>query len=176
VADRGFGNQRFAKLCRENGFDFVLRIHENLRIERQKKIENLEKYKGKNAKFKARVVAWNEEHFFEIRTKNNSTWFLMMSSEMKSGAKKYEQRFSIEKCFQDQKSSGFDMEKCKIKKYDRFKRLYFTMCLAQLLIVIAGEYVETENHPLKKTFPTTADLISVFLSSDLNYSDTVSQK
>ena len=171
VADRGFGNQRFAKLCEENGFDFVLRINENLKIERQGKTENLEQYNGKNEKFKAQVVSWNKEYSFEIKTKNGSTWFLMMPPESKNGAERYEQRFSIEKCFQDQKSSGFDMEKCKIKKYDRFKRLYFSMCLSQLLVVIAGEYVETENHPLKKTFPITADLISAFLSSDLNYSD-----
>ena len=150
MADRGFGNQRFAKLCEENGFDFVLRINENLRIERSGKVENLEKYKGKNTKFNARVVSWDKEYSFEIRTKNGSTWFLIMPSELKNGAEKYEQRFSIEKCFQDQKSSGFDIEKCKIKKYDRFKRLYFTMCLAQLLIVIAGEYIETEKSSYKK--------------------------
>ncbi len=173
VADRGFGNQRFAKLCEENGFDFVLRINENLKIERQGKIENLEQYNGKNEKFKAQVVSWNKEYSFEIKTKNGSTWFLMMPPESKNGVERYEQRFSIEKCFQDQKSSGFDMEKCKIKKYDRFKRLYFSMCLSQLLVVIAGEYVETENHPLKKTFPITADLISAFLSSDLHYSDII---
>lgn len=176
VADRGFGNQRFAKLCEDNGFDFVLRINENLKIERNGKIENLEKYKGKNKKFKARVVSWNEEYFFEIRTKNNSTWFLMMPLESRSGAKEYEQRFSIEKCFQDQKSSGFEIEKCKIMKYDRFKRLYFLMCIAQLLIVIAGEYIETENHPLKKTFPITADMISAFSRLDLNYFNIASLK
>ena len=176
VADRGFGNQRFAKLCEDNGFDFVLRINENLKIERNGKIENLEKYKGKNKKFKARVVSWNEEYFFEIRTKNNSTWFLMMPLESRSGAKEYEQRFSIEKCFQDQKSSGFEIEKCKIRKYDRFKRLYFLMCIAQLLIVIAGEYIETENHPLKKTFPITADMISAFSRLDLNYFNIASLK
>ena len=51
VADRGFGNHRFAKLCEENGFDFVLRINENLKIEREGKIENLEKYNGKNKRF-----------------------------------------------------------------------------------------------------------------------------
>ena len=55
VEDRGFGNQRFAKLCQENGFNFVLRINENLKIEREGKVENLEKYKGKNKKFKARL-------------------------------------------------------------------------------------------------------------------------
>lgn len=176
VADRGFGNQRFAKLCQENGFDFVLRINENLKIEKNGKEENLEKYKGKNAKFKARVISWDEEYFFEIRTKNESTWFLMLPEESKNGAEKYEQRFSIEKCFQDQKSSGFEIEKCKIKKYDRFKRLYFSVCLVQLLMVIVGEYVETEDHPLKKTFPITVSLISVFSRLGLNYFNIVSQK
>lgn len=29
VADRGFGNDRFAQLCHENGFNFVLRICES---------------------------------------------------------------------------------------------------------------------------------------------------
>lgn len=176
VADRGFGNQRFAKLCEDNGFDFVLRINENLKIERKGIVENLEKYKGKNKKFKTRVVSWNEEYSFEIRTKNETTWFLMMPLYSKSGAKECEQRFSIEKCFQDQKSSGFEIEKCKIRKYDRFKRLYFLMCIAQLLIVIAGEYIETKNHPLKKTFPITADMISVFSKLDLNYFNTASLK
>ncbi len=176
VADRGFGNQRFAELCEENGFDFVLRINENLKIEREGVIENLEKYKGKNKKFKARVVSWKKEYSFEIRTKNDSTWFLMMPLYSKSGAKEYEQRFSIEKCFQDQKSSGFEIEKCKIMKYDRFKRLYFSVCLAQLLIVIAGEYIETEDHPIKKTFPITAGLISAFSKLDLNYFNIASQR
>ena len=59
VADREFCNQRFAKLCEENGFGFVLRINENLKIEK----------KGKNEKFRARVVSWDKEYSFEIKTK-----------------------------------------------------------------------------------------------------------
>ena len=149
VADRGFGNQRFAKLCQENGFDFVLRLRENLRIKTHGEVENLEDYKGKNTAFDVQVVSWDEEYHFEIKTENGSTWFLLMPLGSKNGAQKYEQRFSIEKCFQDQKSSGFDVEKSKIRKYDRFKRLYFSMCLSQLLMVIVGEHVEFENHPLK---------------------------
>ena len=147
VADRGFGNQRFAKLCRDNGFDFVLRTNENLQINIHGKVENLEKYKGKNDKFDAEIVRWGERYHFEIKTEKGSTWFLVMPIGLKNGAERYAQRFSIEKCFQDQKSSGFEIEKCKIRKYDRFKRLYFSMCLAQLLAVIAGEYVEAKNHP-----------------------------
>ena len=114
--------------------------------------------------------------FGKIKTKNNSTWFLLMPPKSKNGTQKYEQRFSIEKCFQDQKSSGFNIEKCKIRKYDRFKRLYFSMCVAQLLVVITGEYVEETGHPLKKTFPITAALISVFSDLASDCSVIVSQK
>ena len=30
VADRGFGNQRFTKLCLDNGFDYLIRVKGNL--------------------------------------------------------------------------------------------------------------------------------------------------
>ena len=39
-------------------------------------------------------------------------------------AEKCEQKFSIEKSFSKSENSGFDMEKCKIKEYDRFNRLF----------------------------------------------------
>ena len=43
-------------------------------------------------------------------------------------------------------------------------------------MVIAGEYVEIEDHPLKKTFPITIDVISAFSKLDLNYFNIASQK
>ncbi|GHT97525.1 hypothetical protein FACS1894126_1740 [Alphaproteobacteria bacterium] len=93
------------------------------------------------------------EAIFEVKTKNDSAWFLFSSlSDDKSFSEIYEKKFGIEKCFQDQKSSGFDIEKTKIRKYNRFKRLYFSMCLAQLFAVLVGEYVQNNNHPLKKKF------------------------
>jgi hypothetical protein len=85
---------------------------------------------------------------FEIRTEKKSTWFLFSS--ISPEKEFYKKRFSIEKCFQDQKSLGFDIEKTKIKKYDRFKRLYFSVCLSQLFVVMIGEYAANKNHPLKK--------------------------
>ena len=162
VADRGFGNARFAQLCEENGFDFVLRINENLKIRRDNQLENLKKYIGKNTSFDAYNISAGKDYHFEIQTEKGSTWFLMMPLKSSNGATKYQKRFSIEKCFQDEKSSGFEIEKNKIKKYSRFKRLYFSMCLAQLFTVVIGEYVSNQNHPLKKNFPILAKLISAF--------------
>ncbi len=51
-----------------------------------------------------------------IKTEKGSTWFLVMPLTVTKGASRYEKRFSIEKCFQDQKSSGFNIEKSKIRK------------------------------------------------------------
>ena len=167
VADRGFGNSRFAQLCEENGFDFVLRIQENLKIKRGDREENLKKYVGKNVSFDAQFILNKKSYHIEIQTKNRSTWFLMMPLSSSNGVEKYQKRFSIEKCFQDQKSSGFNIENSKIRKYSRFKRLYFSMCLAQLFAV--GEYVTNKEHPLKKTFPILEAAISVFSDSDIEF-------
>ena len=166
VSDRGFGNDRFAQLCINKGFDYVLRLNENLNIKVGDKVCNLNDFEGKDAKFTAKVLRWEREVNFEIHTENKSTWFLMLSKPAISGKETYEKRFSIEKCFQDQKSSGLNIEKCKIRKYDRFKRLYFAACLAQLFIVMVGEYIENEKHPLKKRFPILVGAISVFSNSD----------
>ena len=152
----------------------MLRLREDLRIKTHEKVENLEDYKGKNTAFDAQFVSWEEEYHFEIKTENGSTWFLLRPLGSKNGAQKHEQRFSIEKCFQYQKSSGFDMEKSKIRKYDRFKRLYFSMCLSQLLMVIVGEYVESENHPLKKHF--LQPQASAFSDLDSYYSNIILRK
>ena len=38
VADRGFGNDRFASLCEENGFNYVLRMMQNIRFKKMKKL------------------------------------------------------------------------------------------------------------------------------------------
>ena len=80
-----------------------MRINENLRIKKHDKIEKLEEYKGKNIKFDAEILSWEEGYHFEIKTENDSTWFLVMPIGSKNGAQRYVQRFSIEKCFQDQK-------------------------------------------------------------------------
>ena len=92
------------------------------------------------------------------------------------GVSRYEKRVSIKKCFQDQKSSGFNIEKSKIRKYARFKRLYFAVCLAQLFTVIIGEHVTNNNHPLKESFPILEELISAFSGSDTKFVETDPRK
>ncbi|GHT95631.1 hypothetical protein FACS1894122_13290 [Alphaproteobacteria bacterium] len=79
VADRGFGNDRFAQLCSKNGFNYVLRISDNLNIQIGDNKLNLKSFDGKNTEFVAYVKAWKREANFEIITKDGSTWFLFSS-------------------------------------------------------------------------------------------------
>jgi hypothetical protein len=60
VADRGFGNDRFANLCQENNFDYVLRINPNLIIEHNNQRINLNTIKGSET-FKVKAVSWQKD-------------------------------------------------------------------------------------------------------------------
>ena len=150
VADRGFGNLRFAEYCESAGFSFVLRLNDNLNVKINGEKKNLKDFSGQTTSFDAYVSKWKKNFHFEVKTKNGSTWFLLMPLNASNGATKYEQRFSIEKCFQDQKSSGFDIENSKIRKYPNFRRLYALVCLAQIFTVICGEYIQTKKKDLLK--------------------------
>ena len=50
----------------------------------------------------------------------------------------YEDRFKIEKNYQDCKSSGYDIESNKVRKYDRFKRLLYCVLLSHALVCFIG--------------------------------------
>lgn len=160
VADRGFGNQRFAGLCKNAGFGYVLRMCENLNIvvdqkDGSREETNIADYAGRFFDIRAHVKTWKEDHRFVGCVKDNQHWVLMthLDDSILSTQEVYQSRFAIEKSFQDQKSSGFDMEQSKIKKYNRFKRCYFCVCLAQVLAVSVGQLIHEADHPFKKRFP-----------------------
>lgn len=169
VADRGFGNDRFSKACIHAGFDYLLRINDNLGLTIDEKETNLNTFAGSTFDITANVNSWKKsEHRFVGCTKADDYWVIFTS--LKDAAEElgqmYSQRFGIEKQFQDQKSSGFDIEKSKIKKYDRFKRMYFIVCLSQLFTVVIGEFLENKNHPIKKKYPVYTSLVLAFSSWD----------
>ena len=75
----------------------------------------------------------------------------MLSNNAKNNARiYYEKRFKIEKNYQDCKSSGYDIEKNKIRKYDRFKRMMYLVVLAHALTCIIG-HVRVTRNSIKKT-------------------------
>ncbi len=115
VADRGFGNQRFAALCRKLGFDYVLRVNDNLKLILNDQECNLKDFDKQVFDFSAKVITWKENYRFIGCKKGKDHWTLMtsLSDEREIIHNFYQQRFSIEKCFQDQKSSCFNLEKTK---------------------------------------------------------------
>ena len=143
-------------------------MNKNLNVRVDGKNTNLSFYVEKPFDIKAFVTSWKDNHRFVGCVKEDKYWILMTSLESSGESVKqiYEWRFGIEKCFQDQKSSGFDIEKTKIRKYDRFKRLLFCVCLAQVLTVFLGEFISSIRHKLKKKFPMHTSLVSVCLNLD----------
>ena len=169
VADRGFGNQRFAELCRNSGFAYVLRLNSNLNIDDGSCVSNLNERK-KSTKFSARVVAWDEVHHFTITTKEKEIWYLMSDVKELDAGSIYEKRFKIEKNFQDCKSSGYEIEKNKIRKYDRFKRMMYLVVLAHAITAVIGYIISKTQNCIKKNSLEREDinlkLILAFLKLD----------
>lgn len=165
VADRGFGNNRFTSLCREYNFNYIIRLKSNLNISYNNQVKKLENYRRSKDLKKATIKAWDREERIAIHRKDKALWWIVTDLHdlpLKQVIKHYEDRFKIEKCFQDQKSSGFCIEDTKIRKYDRFKRLLFCISLAQLFIVFLGDIISSKKHYIKKKFPLHIEMILAY--------------
>jgi hypothetical protein len=168
VADRGFGNERFARLCEENNFGYVLRMNKNLSVKDEEKTEEnlLEFDQTNHPNLNLYIKKWQKDCIFETTTNKGSTWFLLKSSTNLNGKEIYEKRFKIEKLFQDSKSSGFNIEKSKIKKYDRFKRIFYCSVLSHMFSVILGNFLESKTNDIKKNSALLTKTLSDFLLLD----------
>jgi hypothetical protein len=165
VADRGFGNQRFKTLCKEHGFNYVLRLKANINTEYKNKSKKLSAYKRIAELKDIYIKAWDSKERVIVRKKNKSLWWITSDISDASAddiSAIYANRFKIEKCFQDQKSSGLCIEDSKIRKYDRFKRLLFCAAIAQLLTVFLGNIIHDDKHNIKKNFPLHLSLILAY--------------
>jgi hypothetical protein len=143
VGDRGFGNLRTIETCEKLGFGYVFRNRSNLIIELQDgEQRKLGDFKGQTTSFTAKVPAWNREMKFVINSQKDDTWYIATSLQNTGIAEIYANRFKIEKLFQDIKSSGFDIEKTKVRKYDRFKRLLYLVTLAHAITTFLGFFIK----------------------------------
>lgn len=168
VADRGFGNGRFADLCETNGFSYILRTKDNLKI-LQDEFADVRKLKDfSQSKFDfpyAKIVTWDKQVRLIKASEKSSKWHIVtdiLKSEFLETVLQYGCRFKCEKMFQDEKSSGFDIENSKIRKYERFKRLLFCVNVAQMLMMFIGDYINDNVDELKKRFYFHLNLISAF--------------
>jgi hypothetical protein len=167
VAFDSFGNERIIGLLEELDFDYVLRLNENLKFKNHEVEQNINLLPHKNCHIPhAFVIKWNREISLVKRVLGHDSWVLATSQPFDSSAKTghiYQGRFSIEKMFKNKKSGGFDLEKLKIEKYDRFKRLLFISCVAYSIMIFAGIKANNHSHFLKKKlFPTSKKTFSIF--------------
>ncbi|WP_341808143.1 hypothetical protein [Wolbachia endosymbiont (group E) of Neria commutata] len=109
-------------------------------------------------------------HIFFVKTEEKSTWSLLTNVKNGNPGEIYKKRFKIEKYFQDQKSSGFDIEKTKIRKYERFKRLLYLVGLSKMFAVFLGNFLLSKNTGIKKNCPLHIDVTLVFLNLQFKHS------
>jgi len=156
VADRGFGNDRFFQLCEDAKFEYMIRIVPNLSIKYNEQSGIMEDLIKENGKFQVSVKTWDKNFTIYRNEKDGNTWYLasnMKEIDHNTAVEIYKKRFRIEKVFQDLKSSGFDLENVKIRKYDRFKRLLFLTCFAYSIMIVLGSFVEEKLPDVKKNLP-----------------------
>ncbi len=161
VADRGFGNDRFIQLCLTHGFEILIRIEPNMSIKTGEKQGIVEETLTDDGVYECYVRAWKTDHRILRHSHDGKVWYLLTNindiTDVKA-SEGYAKRFRIAKVFQNLKSSGFDIEKSKIKKYDRFKRMLFLSCFAYSILVLLGKFVQEKLPGIKKNSPICLNL------------------
>jgi hypothetical protein len=111
----------------------------------------------KTSKFECRLVTSFKDQ--------GQGWYILTDLEEASFdevIEKYKGRFGCEKMFQDEKSSGFEIEKSKISKYSRFKRLLFCVYVTQGLMMFVGDWINGEAEDIRKKYVLHINMISAY--------------
>jgi len=164
VGDRGFGNERIVSYCKEFGYEYLLRINPTIKVKDEKREMMLNDLKGNNS-LELKIISWKQNVKIITSEKDGKIWYLITNIPDINHAHAvdmYKKRFKIEKTFQDLKSSGFDIENLKIKKYERFKRMVFSSIVSYSLLILTGDFINKKVISLKKNSPTFLELISVY--------------
>jgi hypothetical protein len=134
VADRDFGDERIIELLETLGFKYVLRLNEALTK------MTLKQWTHQNQRRTGKTVRkWKDDIFLIKRGKSHQGWILAtnwLPQTLSNIGIPDEGAFSIDKMFKNKKSGGFDLEKLKIEKYDRFKKILFIACIAYAIMMV----------------------------------------
>lgn len=168
MADRGFGNARFIEYCTQNNFDILIRIEPNMTVVTGEKEGVAADALEKDGVYNCHIKSWKRDCMIIRHSQDDKVWYLatnMIYNNALESAEIYAKRFRIEKLFKNLKSGGFDIERSRIKKYDRFKRLLFLSCFSYSLLVILGKYIKEKIPVIKKNSPIFTDLLAASLNS-----------
>ena len=174
VADRGFGNQRFAQDAINEGFDYILRTKNNKNVDfPDSKRVLLKNFKEGN--FDYPEISLNKGAFktrlITCFQNSGKGWYILTSlkkDSFESIQTAYKRRWGIEMMFFDLKSGGFDLEKSKIQDYSSMKRMIFLVMIAKILVIFTSDWINEKEHHIIKKYPMHTGLISAFsnLESD----------
>jgi len=169
VADRGFGNERFISLCQEIGFEYLIRITPNLKISCNNQEGIMESMCNDDGIYDCEVTNWKKRMTLYKSSNEQGEWYLFSNIaglDHKEAVVIYKDRFKIEKCFQDLKSSGFNIEKSKIRKYANYKKLLAIIMVAHVLLVMIGHLIVVKLPQFLKNSALMADAILASLLSE----------
>jgi Transposase DDE domain len=181
VADRGFGNSRFIENCQNLGFDYLIRLTTNKKILNENGKFSLSDLRSRKELQEINVTAWKKNvHIIKTpKTKEKEGWCLatsLVNLTYTELVEEYKRRFKIEKVFQDLKSSGFDLESSKIKKYDRYKRIFCLSAIAHALMVLVGNCIDENIPELKKRSLLCVDVLLAYSKLPKGLSLYISEK
>jgi hypothetical protein len=169
VADRGFGNKRFIEACENCGFEYLIRITPNAKIKYFSNKGLMEEICQSNTEYVVQVVNWKKNLRVYRHSNEVGTWYLVSNInglQHKESEDIYRNRFKIEKCFQDMKSSGFDMENSKIRKYSNYKRLLAMCMVAHALLVLLGNFIVNKAPYILKNSAEMAGVTLAYFQSE----------
>ena len=165
VADRGFGNERFLGICEELGFEYMVRVTPNFKVRYQEKEGIMSDVTADDGTYDAEFVNWKSCQMFHRVSNEKGVWYLLSNIKDINHDKAcdiYKNRFKIEKCFQDLKSAGFDIEKSKIRKYSKYKKLLAIVMVAHVLLVMLGHVIVVKLPDLLKNSAQMANAILAY--------------
>lgn len=111
------------------------------------------------------IPTWKMKTRLITNQKNGQIWrlFTSLKKDNQRIISQYIKRFNIEKMFQDQKSSLFQIELTQIKKYSKFKKLYYLVTLTQAIMMLMGYFIEEKLPELKKKYPIHGEILCPLL-------------
>lgn len=169
VADRGFGNKRFIEACEQTGFEYLIRMEPNMNIDYGDAIGIMEEICDSDQIYEIEVKKWRKKLTIHKHSNEAGSWYLASNIKDLKHSKSleiYKDRFKIEKCFQDLKSSGFDIESSKIRKYSNYKRLLVLCMAAHGLLVLFGNFIVCKMPAFLKNSAEMASAISAYFQSE----------
>jgi hypothetical protein len=169
VADRGFGNERFLNILEENGFEYLMRTSSKKRVLNGDCEGLMESVCVEDKHYNILIKKWSKNIDVYKHSNAKGSWYLISNIKglvHKGSEEIYKNRFKIEKCFQDLKSSGFNIEQSKIRKYANYKRLLAIVMVAHVLLVLLGHVITVKLPAFLKNSALMADAILAYFLLD----------